>query len=49
MDSITCNNCDADICEYDMFSCNCNEIKIKDKCSICESSGLNANVQILLQ
>lgn len=40
---ITCDNCDEDICEYDMFSCQCNKVPIiidcKRKCDICQSSG----------
>ncbi len=43
-DFIECENCDEDLCVYDMFSCSCNKVNIDNKCNICESSSYDCEV-----
>lgn len=44
MEFIKCENCNEGLCEYDIFSCRCEYVKIKDKCGVCQSSSYDCEV-----
>lgn len=44
LDVIKCENCDKDLCRYGFFSCDCDEVQLDNKCTLCSSSGYDCEV-----